>query len=749
MMSYPSAFTLFSSPAGTVRVEPPDTIVVEGAVGGTRSFARSHLREHRAVADGEAIFVQLRVEGEDAELLGPFPFQDGTMIAEALGVARDELLLATPRRILRIGGDPPELRIHLGWENTRLPIAELLAVTVRQHAGMGSRRTYPTRDWSVDAPRWLFLALAGGGHDLLGPLSAADAALAAGAFQRWRAAHPLAPELLDVGARDLITAPARFHGRRVRATAEWHLAPEVSSFAGVWLEPPPDELFAPSLRAARVIGTWVYPESCAGRFGHDERWPGLLLAERIETGTDLAHEPVRLADYRRFADERPILAAAAAHRLGDDDRARYAALVEPRDPERAAWLRLEATLHARAAENPLKIERFLALARRIGLDYARLLIRDTLINCGHRLAGDRGPARRLAFECHEVWPALAPGGSAGVRTCQGCGAHVHRCETIAEAEERVRAGEVVAVAKALLDDPAARAAGRDPRVEWALRLFPGPRPRPPTVTLPAQAGEAERTLEAVLGRFPAWSNEASVGAGIDRDTLVVACGVYGYGGRWLASRLAVRLVLEPDATHLVGAAAALPDSWARDSRGPREAARAYDDCAAPMRRASPRPALAATLAEVDRVFAEAHAAGHRDLAACCTAVRLDGPVLRGAHVGDGCVLVLRADEAGAPRLVAPHYLHVPEDPTLRILANSLGAHSGELRVDAFTVDLRAGDLLLLASEDLPLADAEIVALVGAWRARGEPLVRLSEDIEERLGALHECRPICFALARPR
>ncbi len=181
-----------------------------------------------------------------------------------------------------------------------------------------------------------------------------------------------------------------------------------------------------------------------------------------------------------------------------------------------------------------------------------------------------------------------------------------------------------------------------------------------------------------------------MGAGIDRDTLVVASGVYGYGGRWLASRLAVRLVLEPDATHLVGAADALPDSWAHDSRGPREAARAYDDCAAPMCRASPRPALAATLVEVDRVFAEAHAAGQRDLAAGCTAVRLDGPVLRGAHVGEGCVLVLRADEAGAERLVAPHHLHVPENPTLRILANSLRAHSGELRVDAFTVDLRAG-----------------------------------------------------------
>ncbi len=115
---------------------------------------------------------------------------------------------------------------------------------------MGSRRTYPTRDWSVDAPRWLFLALVVGGHDLLGPLSAADAALVAGAFQRWRAAHPLAPEPLDVGARDLITDPARFHGRRVRATAEWHLAPEVSSFARSWLEPPPTSSSPPAPRGA-------------------------------------------------------------------------------------------------------------------------------------------------------------------------------------------------------------------------------------------------------------------------------------------------------------------------------------------------------------------------------------------------------------------------------------------------------------------------------------------------------------------
>lgn len=83
----------------------------------------------------------------------------------------------------------------------------------------------------------------------------------AGAFQRWRAAHPLAREPLEVDARDLSMAPARFHGRRIRATGEWHLAAERSVFAGVWLEPLPGETFSHGTRAARVTGTWVYPQA--------------------------------------------------------------------------------------------------------------------------------------------------------------------------------------------------------------------------------------------------------------------------------------------------------------------------------------------------------------------------------------------------------------------------------------------------------------------------------------------------------
>src|SRR5689334_14337325 len=112
--------------------------------------------------------------------------------------------------------------------------------------------------------------------------------------------------------------------------------------------------------------------------------------------SSVAQEPPRIADYLRIDDERPFIHKAFSHELSDADRLRYAEVVEERDPERAEWLRLEVALHSRATDDPAVLARFIDLAPKIGLDYANLLLRDMILNCGSESAKKKAPRVRFA-----------------------------------------------------------------------------------------------------------------------------------------------------------------------------------------------------------------------------------------------------------------------------------------------------------------------------------------------------------------
>lgn len=187
----------------------------------------------------------------------------------------------------------------------------------------------------------------------------------------------------------------------------------------------------------------------------------------------MAEEQRSVSDYHRFEDERPFLAKATEHALGDDDRVRYAKLVEKRDPERAEWLRLEMALHARGVEDPAMLARFLELARVVGYEFANLLLRHRILNCGSAEARKEPPRVRFAFRCPKRWETLAPAEADGVRFCQLCSEHVYRCSTVDEAASRALAGQCVAIPKELSDGGVDEAAlGRpDPAALWANRLF--------------------------------------------------------------------------------------------------------------------------------------------------------------------------------------------------------------------------------------------------------------------------------------
>lgn len=242
----------------------------------------------------------------------------------------------------------------------------------------------------------------------------------------------------------------------------------------------------------------------------------------------VAQQQPRLREYLRADDERPFLDRAFGDALHDADRLRYADLLEARDPGRAEWLRLEVALHARATGDPAVLARFIELASAIGLDFANLLLRDKIMNCGAQAATAQPPRARFAVTCSKRWQTLAPTESDGVRMCQQCAQPVYRCDTVAEAETRAFAGQCIAIPKPLTDGGIeSMVLGRpDPVAIWADRLFSiGPR----------RGGEAERDHlivlysrdEALVGRsfFLGAGPTIEIGRGTDNNIVLNSDGI--------------------------------------------------------------------------------------------------------------------------------------------------------------------------------------------------------------------------------
>lgn len=189
----------------------------------------------------------------------------------------------------------------------------------------------------------------------------------------------------------------------------------------------------------------------------------------------MAESQRRITEYLQADDERPFIHKAFDHALDDPGRLAYAQLLAERDPERAEWLRLEVALHARATEDPAVLARFLELAHAIGLDYANVMLRDVIMNCGSDDAKQEARPVRFAFRCTKRWETLAPTDRGSVRYCQQCKESVYYCDTVADAETRAFAGQCIAIPKPLSDGGGYQGEavmGRpDPVRDWADRLF--------------------------------------------------------------------------------------------------------------------------------------------------------------------------------------------------------------------------------------------------------------------------------------
>ncbi|MDC0721042.1 GGDEF domain-containing protein [Nannocystis bainbridge] len=221
----------------------------------------------------------------------------------------------------------------------------------------------------------------------------------------------------------------------------------------------------------------------------------------------------RISEYQSSEDERSFIRKAYDKSLGDADRLAYAKLVEDRDPARAEWLRLEVALHSQPAADPAVIARFIELGREIGFDYANLLLRDVIMNCGSDSAKRERPRVRFTFACTKRWETLAPTDAESVRFCQQCKEQVYYCDTVAAAESRALAGQCIAIPKQLSDGGVeSHAMGRpDPVADWAGRLFSGRRRAQASDCYLVIVGSGDAATAGRLHRLEAASAPITVG----------------------------------------------------------------------------------------------------------------------------------------------------------------------------------------------------------------------------------------------
>ena len=95
-MMIPATFTLHRSPVVTVRVEPPDLLIVEGPAFGALRLQRARLLAFNATSNADHIVIRLELAGMPQQILGPFARGDGIALADAIALARRDLLFATP-----------------------------------------------------------------------------------------------------------------------------------------------------------------------------------------------------------------------------------------------------------------------------------------------------------------------------------------------------------------------------------------------------------------------------------------------------------------------------------------------------------------------------------------------------------------------------------------------------------------------------------------------------------------------------
>ncbi|WAS96555.1 hypothetical protein [Nannocystis punicea] len=194
----------------------------------------------------------------------------------------------------------------------------------------------------------------------------------------------------------------------------------------------------------------------------------------------------------------------------------------------------------------------------------------------------------------------------------------------------------------------------------------------------------------------------------------------------------------------------------------------YADCEALLEpQATASPDLLATFLRLNRAiarFVEIRPWWGRTPHASCTAVQVVGGRLSGAHAGGGCALLVPASgpvERLAIRDTLAMYMarldpdiaasmpDLDQSPLQDIGVNALGLvdlRAPSLAIQTFARDISAGDVVLLCSRELPLADDVVAAIVGRARASSGSLDECVAALTRALRQASDEAQLQFAVA---
>jgi hypothetical protein len=258
------------------------------------------------------------------------------------------------------------------------------------------------------------------------------------------------------------------------------------------------------------------------------------------------------------------------------------------------------------------------------------------------------------------------------------------------------------------------------------------------------------------------------GAATTGHTVVVVHGHGGHNTAWLPARLAARSLCErlrspAERPCYWGAADRLPMHWGFGHLSDfRSADVTYETWAALVDRAPLRVTPAGVergLLDLDRAIARTSEDGSiRGAITACTFAHLDGDRLWGLHVGIGRALRFRPGAPSLDELTQEHLVDVilrqRGEPVPawagngNILAGALGdlAKEGTLvSLEHFSCALEAGDLVLISSTRIPIADAELQLVLEAAAARAASIDDVCAAIGAAIDVVPTQRSIAWAL----
>jgi len=138
-------------------------------------------------------------------------------------------------------------------------------------------------------------------------------------------------------------------------------------------------------------------------------------------------------------EEMKLVAPLISGRPDELDVPAYVAYLRGNDDPRAELLELIARCEQTAVDDPFARARISELREQVPWGWVRLVAPHWLLGCGDDKAVE------LSYQCPRTWAELAPTADPAVRHCEGCGEAVHRCDSLAQAEDHARARRCISI----------------------------------------------------------------------------------------------------------------------------------------------------------------------------------------------------------------------------------------------------------------------------------------------------------------